>query len=119
MLLFVVVLVNILGVVVIISLRFQLGLINPTTEIAWFEIGSLGGRESSLWLSIVSHGVLSGVKFGSDLGITLVHQVFVHESSVVTGITWNVLLANHVGWSTDPVDRVLASITIDVGVDAL
>jgi hypothetical protein len=58
-------------------------------------------------------------QISGDLRIALVHQVFIYHSSVVASVAWNVLLSNHVGGTTDPVHRLLTSVTVHVRVNAL
>lgn len=63
--------------------------------------------------------MLSGKQLSSHLRVALRHEVLVHKATTLACVTWDVLLANLVGRTTDPVDTRPGAVAIDVGVNVL
>ena len=61
--------------------------------------------------------MLAGEKLSSDLGIALMNEVFVYKASALTSVSRNVLLSDHMSSASNPVDRILAEVAVDVWVD--
>lgn len=94
-------------------------ILTPATEVTRLVGSALSGCESGLDVSVITHWVFTCEQFRCDLGIALVHQVLIDKSSVMSCVAWNVLLSDHVGGATDPVNRILASVSVDVWVNGL
>lgn len=108
-----------LGVVIVVTLLLQICVINPATEVTRPVCSALSCSESSLDVSVIAHWVFTCKQFRCDFGIALVHQVLIDKPSVMSSITRNVLLSNHMGGTTDPVNGILASVSVDIWVNGL
>lgn len=41
----------------------------------------------------------------------------INKASALAGVTWNVLLANFMGWTAYPIDSLLTVVAVDIWVD--
>lgn len=80
-------------------------------------MSSLSRSEPSLGFSVVAHWVITGEKFRSDFCVGFMHKVFVNHSATVTCIAWDVLLADHMSRASNPIDRFLAVVAVNINVD--
>jgi len=113
------VVVNIFRVVIVVTRRHHLWLINPSAEVARLVCSTLSCSKSAYWVSVIPKWVLSGKEFRVYLGIALGHKVLINKTSALASVTRNVLLSDFVGRTANPVYGVLAMVTVHIRVDVL
>ena len=75
---------------------------------------SLRGGEAALGSVIDLDGVLLREELSGDLSVRLAHGVLVDHSADVTSVAWDLLAADHVRGTGDPVLRELAAVAEDI-----
>lgn len=115
-LLLVIVIVDEAGVVLVVLVRFQGGVIDPSAEVLWVEIAALGRGETVFRLR---GRLFASVQLCGHLREALRHETLIDETFYLACVIGHVLPAHFVRRATDPVDCVLAVVAVHVGVDEL
>jgi len=109
-------LVDELAVVIVVLAGYHLFVLSEATIVRKFELISLRRCETSLYCVVNCNRMLLGEEGSGDFSERLGHSVSVDHTTHVTSVAWDLLAADFVGGSRDPVQGILARIAIDIWI---